>query len=322
MPGSSADPPLSGLPFADFESASAEVLRLLQSRLGLGLWMVTRAVGPQQVVLAARTAADSGYAVAAGASLPWDGSLCLQMVVGRGPSVAPRVTDVPAYADAPNRRHAAIEAYVAVPLRQEDGALFGTLCGFDAYPQPESLRDAEPLLSLLARLLATVLRLELDREREQRRAERAEVDAGSDALTGLANRRAWDLALAAEETRCRRYGHPATVLVLDLNDLKTVNDTSGHAAGDQLLRDCAAVLASTARDTDLLARLGGDEFGLLAVETDADGGRAKLERIRRALLDEGIRAAAGMGVRRSDGDLVTAWQEADHAMYADKSRAR
>ena len=322
MPGSAADPPLSGLPFQDFETASAEVLRMLQSRFGLGLWMVTRAIGSEQLVLAARTAPASGYPTMAGATLVWDGSLCFQMVAGHGPPVAPRVEDVAAYAEAASRHHVAIEAYVGVPLRQEDGALFGTLCGFDPAPQPESLRDAEPLLTLLARLLATVLRLELDHERERRRAERAEVDAGQDALTGLANRRAWDLALAAEETRCRRYGHPAAVLVLDLNDLKTVNDTHGHAAGDSLLRDCATVLAATARDTDLVARLGGDEFGLLAVETDADGGRAKLERIRNALQEEGIRAAAGLGVRRSDGDLVAAWREADHAMYADKSRAR
>ncbi len=308
-----------GLPFPDFESASAQVLQLLQSRFGLGLWMVTRAVGSDQVVLATRIAPDSGYDVAPGTSLSWDGSLCAAMVAGRGPSVAPRAAEVPAYAAAPNRSHVAIEAYVAVPLLRDDGELFGTLCGFDAAPQPDSLREAEPLMALLARLLATVLRLDLERDRQWRRAERAEVDAGSDALTGLANRRTWDVVLAAEEARSRRYGHPASVIVIDLNDLKTVNDTRGHAAGDDLLRSCARVLAATARDNDLVARLGGDEFTVLAVETDATGAQATLDRVRGALRAEGIRAAAGLGVRASDGSLAAAWQEADRAMYADKA---
>jgi len=308
-----------GLPFPDFATASAEVLAMLQSRVGLGLWMVTRAVGPDQVVLAARSAPGSGYDVAVGTSLPWDGSLCAAMVAGDGPTVAPRVADVPAYAEAPNREAAPIEAYVSVPLRRDDGVLFGTLCGFDPAPQPETLREVEPLLTLLGRLLATVLRLDIDREHERRRAERAEVDAGSDALTGLANRRTWDVVLEAEETRSRRYGHPASVLVLDLNDLKTVNDTRGHAAGDDLLRTCAEVLTHSARDNDLVARLGGDEFGVLAVETDAVGGQATLERVRRALAAAGVRAAAGLGVRTPDGGLAAAWRDADRAMYADKA---
>ena len=319
MPDSTVPAP-AGLPFRDFETASAEVLQLLQTRFGLGLWMVTRAVGSEQVVLARQTAPDSGYDVEPGTGLSWDGSLCAAMVAGRGPAVAPRVTDVPAYATAPNRQRLPIEAYVAVPLLHEDGALFGTLCGFDTDPQPDSLHDVEPLMGLLARLLATVLRLDLERDHERRRAERAEVDAGQDSLTGLANRRTWDVVLAAEEARSRRYGHPATVLVLDLNDLKTVNDTQGHAAGDELLRACARVLAATARDNDLVARLGGDEFAVLAVETDARGGQATLDRVRGALRAEGIRAAAGLGVRVAGSTLMEAWQEADRAMYADKGQ--
>ena len=71
-------------------------------------------------------------------------------------------------------------------------------------------RDIEPMLTLLAGLLATVLRVELDREREQRRAERAEVAAGSDALTGLANRRTWDVVLGAEETVMHEAGRLIT----------------------------------------------------------------------------------------------------------------
>ena len=76
------------------------VLQLLQARYGMGLWMVTRAAGSDQVVLAARSTVDSGYDVKPGTSLSWDGSLCAAMVAGHGPTVAPQVEDVPAYATA------------------------------------------------------------------------------------------------------------------------------------------------------------------------------------------------------------------------------
>lgn len=309
---------VAGTPFADFSSASDEVLRLLEERVDLGLWMVTRAAGADQVALAARSAPGSGYEVSVGAVVSWTDSLCLQMVAGQGPQVAPRVADVPAYAAAPNRQVVPIEAYVAVPLRQADGEVFGTLCGFAQQPQPESLHEAEALVVLQARLLATVLSLELQREELERRAERAETEAHRGVLTGLANRRAWDSVLAAEEARCRRYGHPAAIVVVDLNGLKTVNDSSGHAAGDQLLRDAAAVLRGAARETDLVARLGGDEFGVLALETDGTGGHVTAERLRRALHDHGVAAAVGVGVRLPRATLAVAWQDADRAMYEEK----
>ena len=318
----SESPDGSGTPYADFTAASADVLRVLQERVGMGLWMVTRASGPDQLVLVSRSVPGSDYAVPSGTVLPWDGSLCRQMVLGNGPAVAPRVEDVPAYAAAPNRSVAPIEAYVSVPLRQVDGSLFGTLCAFDPFPQPDALRGEEELVHLMGRLLTSVLHLELEREELRRRAERAESDATRDALTGLANRRAWDAVLAAEEVRCQRYGHPASVLVVDLDGLKTVNDTQGHAAGDRLLCRAAELLRGAARHSDVVARLGGDEFGLLAVETPGEGGRATAERVRAALRAGGVGASVGVGARAPGVALLAAWQDADRAMYDEKVAGR
>lgn len=309
-----------GAPYADFASASRDVLGLLQDELGLGMWLVTRAAGPDQVVLAAAVAPGSGYRVTAGTVLPWGGSLCAPMVAGLGPGVAPRVDDVPAYAAAANRRIADIEAYVAVPLRHGDGELFGTLCGFDPQPQPESLRRCEPLVRMQARLLATLLEWELAQEELRRRVERAETAATIDGLTGIANRRGWDDILAAEEARCRRYGHLASVLVVDLNDLKATNDSAGHVAGDALLRRTADVLSRSARHSDVVARLGGDEFGVLVVETGQTGAKGTARRVRRELDEAGVSAALGIGVRAPTGSLAEAWEDADRAMYEDKRR--
>lgn len=314
--------PPAGSPFADFTAAAQAVLRLLQDQVGLSLWMVTRAVGGEQVVLEAQNASHGEYGAAAGMVLPWDGSLCAEMVAGHGPMVAPHATQVPAYAGARNQEQAPIEAYVGVPMRHPDGSLFGTLCGFDPKPQPEVLEGVEDLVLLQAALLSTLLALELDREDLQRRAERAEVDANRDALTGLANRRMWESIVAAEETRSGRYGHPGCVLVLDLNDLKSVNDTGGHRAGDELLRQFADVLTSAARHSDFVARLGGDEFGVLAVQTDLAGGRAQEQRLREALATAGIDAAIGLSVRAAGTSFATAFDAADEEMYRDKERRR
>jgi diguanylate cyclase (GGDEF)-like protein len=320
-PVENADAP-AGSPYPDFTTAAEAVLQLLRHRVRLRLWMVTRAVGRDQVVLQAQNASRGRYGASAGMVLPWDGSLCAAMVAGHGPMVAPSAADVPAYASASARKQSPIEAYVGVPLRHPDGRVFGTLCGFDPQPQPEILADVEDLVVLQAALLSTVLALELDRESLERRVERAEVDANRDALTGLANRRAWENIVAAEEARSGRYGHPGCVLVLDLNDLKSVNDTHGHVAGDDLLRRCAEVLTGVARSSDFVARLGGDEFGVLAVETDRAGGEAQVHRLREALADARIEAAVGFSVRAPGTSFEAAYQGADQAMYRDKERRR
>ena len=294
-----ADGELGGAPFSSFDEAAAAVLDVLRRRVGLRLWLVTRAAGEDQVVLQADGPDDAAFS--AGTVLSWSGSLCRQMVAGHGPTIAPHVADVPAYARATNRQLMDIEAYAGVPLRLGDGTVFGSLCGFDPEPQSDALLAARPAIQLAGRLLATVLDLELGRQQVMRRAERAELDATRDELTGLSNRRGWNQVLAAEEARCRRYGHPACVLVLDVNGLKTVNDAHGHAAGDEVLRTCAQVLTTTSRDADLVARLGGDEFAVLAVETDAVGGRTTAAHLRAALADAGIRAAIGVAGRPAAG---------------------
>ena len=345
QPGAPSSQLTVGKPFADFNTAAQQVLDTLKDASGMQLWMITRVVGEKQIVLLAQDHDDSagvdslngsmkgsmkgsarssvegsggGFGVVTGQVLPWETSLCQAMVAGQGPHIAPSVAEVPAYAAAPNGREAGVRAYVGVPLRRADGQLLGTLCAFDTRPQPETLRALEPDVHLKARLLATLLVLELEGVEHQRRAERAQIAAGVDALTGLANRRAWDEALKREEARCRRYGQAACVVVVDLDGLKEVNDTRGHLAGDELLRSCAHQLRQHARSGDLIARLGGDEFAVLLVECAGEGGQRELHRLRRGLQSAGIAASAGLGVRRPEGGLVTAWQQADEAMYREK----
>ena len=298
-----------------FETAAGTALEFLQERMGLDLWMVTRTDGDRWVVL---SAAQNGYGVRQGDLFRWGDSFCARMVCGEGPRIAPRAADIPAYAAAPIGRQVPIGAYVGIPLTRAHGSLFGTLCAIDPHEQPASLADELPVLELTARLLSSLLDLELLATSAQRRAERAEAESLTDGLTGLYNRRGWDRLLDAEEARCRRYGHPSAVIAVDVDGLKQLNDALGHAAGDDLLERTADALRAAVRGQDIVGRVGGDEFAVLAVECRLEGAAAIVARLEHEFLRRGVRASVGLEARESSRGLTAAWRAADQAMYANK----
>jgi len=106
-----------------------------------------------------------------------------------------------------------------------------------------------------------------------------------DPLTGLYNRRFAEQRLAAEVSRSERRGHPLTVMTMDLNDFKHINDTYGHPAGDQVLQEFASHLNKVIRGSDLAVRLGGDEFLVLLPECSAEQLRLVLERLGSLAVD-------------------------------------
>ena len=108
------------------------------------------------------------------------------------------------------------------------------------------------------------------------------VDLSSrDALTGLANRRAFELAVAREVDRVARSGEPALLLTLDIDHFKRVNDTHGHAAGDQVIRAVGNALVDSVRPMDLVARVGGEEFAIILPNCASTFGQTVAERMRR-----------------------------------------
>ncbi|MGB2952391.1 MAG: diguanylate cyclase [Gaiellaceae bacterium] len=159
-----------------------------------------------------------------------------------------------------------------------------------------------------------------------------ESQALADELTGLPNRRRCEEVLRAEVSRAERYGLPLSVVLCDLDDFKTTNDTHGHAAGDLLLQEFAAVLRETLRDIDLPARWGGEEFLLVLPGVDLMGATNAAERIREefcarrvgTLTNGEIGTTASFGAAELvDGltaaDLVDA---ADQALYAAKREGK
>lgn len=107
----------------------------------------------------------------------------------------------------------------------------------------------------------------------------------TDSLTGLFNRRHFDQCLTDEWLRAARYGHPISLIMLDIDHFKLCNDQYGHSVGDQMLVKVASVLRESVRSTDVVARYGGDEFAILLPETDGDGARVVAGKVRRAVQD-------------------------------------
>lgn len=169
---------------------------------------------------------------------------------------------------------------------------------------------------------SSVLRSELESL-----VESAQALARRDALTGLANRLGWDEALESC-AELVRTGGCASVVVVDVNGLKAVNDSHGHEAGDRFLQMGADALTSVARRADTVARLGGDEFGLLLPDVDEAAAARVVERVRAAVAQAGcigevaLSAAIGAASCPPVGSLRAAWLRADAAMYADKVARR
>ncbi|WP_432574538.1 EAL domain-containing protein [Kineococcus sp. SYSU DK005] len=305
------------MPVSDFGTAAAATLKRLHERIGLDTWAVARRDGEDYVVLSALDGGRVG--MRAGDVMAWGDTFCGAVVAGDAPRFSTHVEREPGWAHALRATGFPWRSYVSVPLTGPDGTVLGTLCAGAREAVDPAVELQLPDVELAADLLATVLSYELRLEQEARRAERAEAVAERDALTGVGNRRAWDAALAAEEARARRLGSTASVLVLDLDGLKELNDTRGHQAGDALIVRAAQVLGAHLRPEDVLARLGGDEFAALLPDAHRAAAAAVLARLREGLAAAGVRASLGAATRRAAAGLSTAWAEADAAMYADKT---
>ncbi|HEY2073782.1 MAG TPA: diguanylate cyclase [Gaiellaceae bacterium] len=144
-----------------------------------------------------------------------------------------------------------------------------------------------------------------------------------DGLTGIANRRGCEDALGHEIARSDRLASPFTLVVADLDDFKRINDIHGHDAGDDVLRELAAVLRRTLRESDLPGRWGGEEFVLLLPGTDAEGGAQLAERVRAALRERSFRGREGgvFGVTCSFGVAQHRPGEGERQLFSQADRA-
>jgi len=157
--------------------------------------------------------------------------------------------------------------------------------------------------------------------------------ANTDTLTGLSNRRHFTSTLESELRRALRHNRPLSLIILDLDRFKQVNDQHGHAVGDRVLVRAARAVQEVVRDVDLVGRIGGEEFAVLVPETDLEGAFRLAERIRAGIAANGERDSRGsplhvtaslgvasLGLAGSDADSLLL--AADDALYAAKKNGR
>ena len=155
------------------------------------------------------------------------------------------------------------------------------------------------------------------------------ADADLDALTGLANRRRFRVALQREVERWRRYRIPCALLMLDIDHLKSINDRFGHPAGDIVIRQIAQTLKEVSRDNDTAARLGGEEFGLLLAGVDVERAAAAANRLRTVLSTKSVEevgtVTVSIGVAGCPENATserTLYSASDRALYVSKNSGR
>jgi diguanylate cyclase (GGDEF)-like protein len=183
--------------------------------------------------------------------------------------------------------------------------------------------------SVAAKTLAGTTSLLTENLFLKKRRSQAQKFALSDPLTHLSNRTVGINSLSQEVARAKRSGSGLTVLMLDLDDFKKLNDTHGHLMGDQALRATADVLRKTLRTTDTICRYGGEEFLVVLPETSVEDGSVLATRLFTAVEFQGekmklpITVSIGLAGMRSESDEAEAiLQRADRALYASKARGR
>lgn len=190
-------------------------------------------------------------------------------------------------------------------------------------PEEMTARVQQAILGLMEEVDS--LRRELDAT--HRRLREMEDMADTDALLPVPNRRAFVRELNRMISFAERYGTPSTLMFIDLNDMKKINDTYGHEAGDKALHHVARLLVENVRGTDVIGRLGGDEFGVILAQADENVGAQKAQELATMISQhpisfngEEVRMSLAFGTYtfRSGDEPDDALHKADQAMYENK----
>ncbi len=230
------------------------------------------------------------------------------------------------------QEHSLVLHLTAEPI---DGLLIITINDITSLSHDqEMLAQQNSLMEENVRAMETVRSaLEAEIKRRERLEDKLRRIAGTDHLSGLANRRSFLEKATAEYRRSRRYKHSLSIVMLDLDHFKQVNDTYGHAAGDTVIVAVSQICQSLSRDgVDWVGRLGGEEFAILLPETGLQGAKKFAERLRLMIENTPIycdikklKITASLGVatlQEQDRDFATLLNRADAALYVAKEAGR
>lgn len=268
--------------------------------------------------------------IEAGAELPLDICYCVHALNSDVP-LAIEHTKRSELAKHPCYTEFGLETYIGAQILV-DGDRYGTVNFTSADPRNISFTQTD---KELIRQFADWIGNELARERDIRRLQEAKAKleriAAIDDLTGVFNRRAFLARAEAELSRFNRNGTIFSILLIDIDHFKSINDRFGHAAGDEVLRRLSAAVEHELRAVDVFGRFGGEEFCIILNGTNEPDALQAAERIRQRITEKcslkraghTVTASIGIaGVTHGDEDISTVIQRADKALYAAKNSGR
>jgi diguanylate cyclase (GGDEF)-like protein len=265
-------------------------------------------------------------------SLDWSqlSELLPQAAAGDDPLVVPDLEGHPLFGHVAGV--SSIRGFAGVPLISPGGANWGALGVFDTKPLALTTADLDMLSEFavatareLDQTIVTPAEAEGTTDKD---LEALEQLAATDPLTGLANRRGCEKGIAREISRAQRERRPLSCILLDIDRFKQVNDTMGHQAGDQVLRELSSMLRRSVRAYDIVARWGGEEFLLVLPGTDRNTARMLAERIRAGVQQlpvanfGSVTISAGAAEFDSDYDFESTLRAADRRLYEAKAAGR
>lgn len=195
----------------------------------------------------------------------------------------PRFVGNPLVTGSPN-----IRFYAGCPISAPNGSKLGTICLIDQSPRDFSDEDAELLRDLARMVEQEVVAIQL---------------ATIDELTMISNKRGFESLSKRALSLCNRMGFSASLMFIDLDKFKSINDKYGHAEGDHALREFSHLLRETFRDFDVIGRIGGDEFAVLQTKCSAEECKKSLERLQQNVLDYNRKSNRGYDIEFSIGSV-------------------
>ncbi len=194
------------------------------------------------------------------------------------------------------------------------------------------LPDPKGLVEHICLIVYDVTDTAVNKIAQQHANEQLQNLSRMDHLTGLFNRGYWELQLVKEFKRFDRYDHPSSLIMLDIDHFKKVNDTYGHTVGDDVIRQVSRAIKDEVRDLDIAGRYGGEEFGIILTGTDSAGAAIFAERLRQTIENmvvhsEGqqVEFTVSLGISQLSNSIIDhrGWiEKADQALYKSKEGGR
>lgn len=306
----------------------------IRRRFGMPIGVAYMKAGDRETL--ALQAMGTGSDIAAGVGDLLDVAVLRQVAEGTDPLIVPDADSHPIFAALASRTKTLVRGFAAVPAGSGHESLRAVLCVADTRPVVLSVTEVDALATFGRRIGAELERLVppppvVDRKMAAEMPEDLEALqhlAATDPLTGIANRRGGEKHISSEISRAKREKRPLSCILMDIDRFKAVNDTYGHQAGDQLLRDVSALLRKTIRAYDILVRWGGEEFLLVLPGAGLDIARSLADRLRVAVetMDTHgigrVTISAGAAEFQNDYDFASTLRTADRRLYQAKASGR